>query len=126
VTCVRDWPVSHEQDHPLFYLAKRKGIRRSRTHRESEGLAKGLAQRKFLSRGLLAAHAVSSSSETGYKNGWILPTSDPLLAAPKPMPVHPDYACLALPMGHGTLASTRSKEILILCVFRSSMDGVCR
>jgi hypothetical protein len=78
----------------------------------TQGLAKGLAQRKFLTRGLLAVQTVSSSSETGYKNGWILPTSDPLLAAPKPMPVRPDYACLALPMGHTTLAATRRKVIL--------------
>ena len=27
-----------------------------------------------------------SSSEMGYKNGWMLPKSAPLLAAPTPMP----------------------------------------
>jgi hypothetical protein len=32
---------------------------------------------------------IVSSSETGYKNGWMLPKSAPLLAAPKPTPVRP-------------------------------------
>src|SRR5215469_15171456 len=77
--------------------------------RFSEGLAKGLAQRTFLTRG--RSHT-ERSSEMGYKNGRMLPKSDPLLGAPSPTPVRPRYVCLAVPMGHLTLATTRRKAIL--------------
>jgi hypothetical protein len=78
-------------------------------YRLSEGLAKGLAQRKFLSR---ERSHTERSSEMGYKNGRMLPKSDPLLGAPSPTPVRPRYARLAFPMGHRTLAPTRRKAIL--------------
>ena len=96
-------------------------------HAFGQGLAKGLAQRTFLTRGLRAVPTTGcSSSEMGYKNGRMLPTSDPLLGAPSPTPVRPRYARLAVPMGHHTLAPTSRKAILSSCVYPSSMRGASR
>jgi hypothetical protein len=53
------------------------------------------------------------------------PKSDPLLAAPKPTPVRPCYACLALPMGNSTLATTRRKVIQMFFVAVRKVVGIC-
>ena len=82
-------------------------------HVFGQGLAKGLAQRTFLTRGLSAVPTTGfNSSEMGYQNGRMLPRSAPLLGAPSPTLVRPRYARLAVPMGQLTLAPTRRKAIL--------------
>ena len=72
------------------------------------GPEKWLAQPKFLTRGLASCKQQRDGLQERQDASQVLPTSGRAKADAGTS----GYACLALPMGHSTLARTRRKEIL--------------